>query len=774
MSFRRALPVLLVLLALVLAGALSLLRVVTVRADIADFLPAGRTAATELLMDQLRSGAAASVVLIGIEGAPPEDLARISKALAGTLRGSPTFRTVGNDASGFAEGERDFLLAHRYLLSPAVTAGAFGEPALRDRLNALLQQLYGATAPLAKRFGFSDPVGAWMALAGTWIGTSEVDLRHGVWFARDMDRALLVADAAVSALDPETGRAMLDEIGRAFAAASPREARLLTTGPAVFAVASAEAIRRDVHRVSVLSAILVAGFLIWRHRSAYVLAAAAIPLLAGLMAGVLVTQLAFGFVHAIALGFGATMLGVAADYPLLLIGQRGEAESTRRAARRIWPTMALAAASAVAGLTAMLASSFPGLSQLGLLSAVGLATAALVTRFVLPRLVEDVAFRGQQVTPGWIRAAGALAGLRPWLLAGMAAAAGWLLLAGGPSWQRDLEGLDTASPEARRLDAELRRQLGAPDVRHLIVLSGADIEAVLQASERLATVTGRLVAEGAIGSATLPSDFLPSRRTQAARQAMLPEPAELEARLRRAAAGTPFMPEAFGPFVAAVAGQRTMPPVTFADLERLPVLAARLAPLLGRRGDGWHGLALLGEVRDAAAVSAAVAALGDPSLGHVDLKRETEAMVLSYADEAMLWAGAGAAVLVLVMLACLRHPLMVLRVAAPIVGAGLVTLLVLDLLSVRLTLFHLAALLLMTGVGIDYSLFLARQGIDDADGHARTLGSVLNCSATTLLTFGLLSFCRNPVMSSIGITVAVGVLASVVLAIGLSRPRGAA
>ena len=91
----------------------------------------------------------------------------------------------------------------------------------------------------------------------------------------------------------------------------------------------------------------------------------------GMLAGALAVQLAYGFVHGIALGFGMTMLGVAADYPLLLIGQRRAEETTRAAARRIWPTMLLAAATAALGLTAMLFSGFPGLSQLGLFSAVG-------------------------------------------------------------------------------------------------------------------------------------------------------------------------------------------------------------------------------------------------------------------------------------------------------------------------------------------------------------------------------------------------------------------
>jgi predicted exporter len=81
----------------------------------------------------------------------------------------------------------------------------------------------------------------------------------------------------------------------------------------------------------------------------------------------------------------------------------------------------------------------------------------------------------------------------------------------------------------------------------------------------------------------------------------------------------------------------------------------------------------------------------------------------------------------------------------------------------------------MTGVGIDYALFLNQAEEEgSADQRSRALGSVLNCNATTLLTFGLLAFCRNPVLQGIGVTVASGVLAGVVLTVGLSRPIGPA
>ena len=277
----------------------------------------------------------------------------------------------------------------------------------------------------------------------------------------------------------------------------------------------------------------------------------------------------------------------------------------------------------------------------------------------------------------------------------------------------------------------------------------------------------------AIGGAELPSRYLPSQRTQLARQQDLPAGTELAERVDAAVAGTLFRPTAFDAFQKDVAAQRTLPPVVAADFTS-PPLAARLAPLLFEREGVWYGLAVLTDVSAPGLVRDKVAGLGDANLVYMDLKTEMEQMVTSYTREALGWLALGGGLLLAVLFAALRRPALVLRVGAPIVCAVLVTVAALDLLGIRLTLFHLAALLLMTGVSTDYALFLNQGREASADDDSRTLGSVLNCNATTLLTFGLLAFCRNPVLQGIGVTVATGVLAGIVFAIGLSRPPSTA
>ncbi|HYF09720.1 MAG TPA: hypothetical protein VD970_19035, partial [Acetobacteraceae bacterium] len=138
---RRVLPLLLALGALALALAV-LLRSVEIRGDIVDFLPAPDTPEATFLLDELRGGAGASLLLAGIEGAPRAELARISRAMGERLAGSSHVTLVANGMEGLAEAEREFLFRHRYLLASA----EFDEAALRRSLEDLLDGLRGSAA----------------------------------------------------------------------------------------------------------------------------------------------------------------------------------------------------------------------------------------------------------------------------------------------------------------------------------------------------------------------------------------------------------------------------------------------------------------------------------------------------------------------------------------------------------------------------------------------------------------------------------------------------
>ncbi len=766
------------------------------RADLAEFLPVGGTPASAFLLRELQSGAATTLLLAAIEGeVPREELARLSRETAAALRASGRFAFVGDGTLRPSEEELAFLFRHRYLLSPETQPEAFTAEALRPKLQALLDGLRSAASPLLARFGFADPTGSFLGLATSWLGESRVETFDGAWFAPPRPdappRVLLLARGQGAGLDAEAQGAAIEAFRAAFAAANPpAAARLLLSGPGVFAAEAAPRIRGDVELITTASGLLLAAFLTWRFRSATLLALVAVPLVAATLAGYAMTVAIFGAVHAIALGFGMTMLGVAVDYPILLLTLRREGETMVAAAARIWPSLRLAAAAAAVGLLAMAGSGLPGLVQLAVFAGTGLLTAAATTRWVLPHLAPPGPRIVARPLPAWLVAAlTALQGRRA--LAGLAVlAAGVALLAsGGPTWQRDLAALNPVPAERRALDGELRAQLGAPDVRAVFLLGPAASEAeVLALSESLAEAARPWIAAGRLAGIDLPSRYLPSPATQRARQALLPDQAALEDALRQASAGLPFRPAAFAPFLAGVEESRRLVPLDLPGFAAgAPTIAARLSPLLTRHGAAAWGIAPASGVADPAVLERVVAERGLPGVLFVDVKLEMERLLWAYLRATALWALAGGVAVLALLALGLRRPRRALLLAAPIGGAVLLDLAVLELAGQALNLFHLASLLLLAGLAIDYSLFLADPGADtgsrpilDAAGVGQgprdeglrnprddRLGAVLSCAISTLLTFGLLSFCETPVLRGIGLTVAAGVASAFLLACAL-------
>ena len=115
---------------------------IEIRSDMADFLPRGRSDAARMMLEELRSGAATSLVIFGIEGAPPDLLARISREMTDVLERSGQFVFVNNGGRDLlGSAEQRVLYDHRYLLSSVTTPEAFSVAALRDDMQRLLRGL---------------------------------------------------------------------------------------------------------------------------------------------------------------------------------------------------------------------------------------------------------------------------------------------------------------------------------------------------------------------------------------------------------------------------------------------------------------------------------------------------------------------------------------------------------------------------------------------------------------------------------------------------------
>ncbi len=798
------------------------------RADFSAFLPSQPSAAQQVLVEQLTSGAGGSLLLVGIESASdgqpaaPETarLARLSAQLAARLRQGDVFRSVLNGETAGTEdtGADQLLFRHRYLLSPTVDAAHFSVAGLRDAVQGSIDAIASGSGLLVKRLLARDPTGEMLRLIDRLLPTGGGPaLRDGHWFNADGRIALLLVQTRMGGSDIDAQQRAIERLRGTFATVLADDQRntqpagataqgqqatpqLLISGPGTFAVASRDAIKRAVERLSLVGSLLILSLLYTIYRSVAALLLGVLPVVTAVLAGIAAVSLGFGTVHGITLGFGATLVGEAVDYAIYLFVQRGGAAHGASAAlaadgyaRNFWPTIRLGVLTSVCGFAALLLSGFQGLSQLGLFSIAGIVSAAIVTRWLLPGLLPTN-FQVRNTTALGNRLARMIdrsRRLRVPALALAAAAVAVLLLRGPHLFNAELLSLSPVPIAAQRLDSRLRVDMGAPDVRFLIVLRGRDAQDALQRCERLTSTLDHAIEQGVIGGWQAPCTYLPSVDAQLARRAALPPDVELRARMAQALDGLPLRPATIEPFFADVAAARQSAPLTLADVQGAPFAGALDAMLTevpaGRAGGPvhWNALVQLQPPRpslaagqaspdgiDAAALRARLAPLLDADTVLLDLKTASNDLYRDYLQQALRLSALGLLAIAAVLGFSLRSTRRVLAVGLPLLSAVALVAAGLHLLGVQLSLLHLVGLLLTVAVGSNYALFFDTQsqpGERDPRIHASLSFAVL----TTVAGFGVLAFASVPVLAAIGMTVGPGAVCAWLLSAILSRPADA-
>jgi predicted exporter len=734
-------------------------------ADMSAFMPRHPTPSQKIMVDQLRDGVVSRLILVGVEGAPAPVLAHISKNMAATLRTSPVLVAVNNGEQVGMEKDFDLLWHNRYLLSDAVTPQRYTPAGLKESLSGYLDLLGTPMSGMAQRVLPKDPGGEVIHLLEQLQGEAHPAMQDDVWFSRDGARAMLLVHTKGAGNDIDAQERAVRAIQGAFDAArnalpEAAAAQVRMTGPGVFSVQSRASIRDDAWRLSLIATALVASLLLLLYRSPRVLALGLFPVASGALAGVAAVSLGFGSVHGITLGFGVTLIGEGVDYGIYLFTQIEHNETPQSTLRRIWPTLRLGVLTSVCGFSALLFSGFTGLAQLGLFSIAGLIVAVSTTRWVLPHLLPQgfsvrASTRFSSALMSLVRRAPRA---RIVLIAAVAVAVVFLVIKRDALWNDSLSSMSPVKKESLALDEQLRRDMGAPDVRYMLVLGGNDQEYVLQQGEAVAGAMRKLVAQGLLEGFDMPP--LPSRAVQQNRQAALPDAATAQANLNKALHGLPFRDSTFAPFAQEIAAAKQQPLLDRAAFQGSN-LGLKLDTFLVQRDGGWSLMLPLRGVKDAQGIEQGIRHMSDAAFVLLDMKTESEQMFRDYRHEAAKNAMLGALAIVVLLFVSLRSVRRVVDVSLPLAAAVVSVTTWLVLSGHTLSIFHLIGLLLVVAVGSNYALFFD-QRCTSARDRERTVTSLLFANASTVLGFGLLSFSQSPVLNAIGSTVAAGAVLSLV------------
>lgn len=738
---------------------------IQVSGDLRKFMPEPRTAEQSLLIDELGDGPGSRLLMLAISADEVPVLAEQSRQLAARLRGDARFEWVLNGDSPMAlEDLPEHLLPYRYLLAP-VAEGQFQpgnlQMALQDRVADLASPMGEQLETLLPR----DPTLQLLALLEQQPRTPPVV--EGVWFTPQADQALLLVQTRNAGFDPAGQQQAVDAITTAFATVSAGSpAQLEMTGPGAFAVKIGNQTSGEAKLIGSIDSIGLVLLLLLAYRGWKYPLLGFLPLASAGLAGLCAVAIGFDGVHGITIAFGFTLIGVVQDYPIHFFSHQRPGLSPWANVRALWPTLGTGVVATCIAYLTFLFSGVDGLRQLAVFTITALLTAALATRYLLPALV-DPATR-DMADQAWLQRLWQRIERLPRPRRSLAVVAMLAIavvgLVPGAFWQNDLSRLTPVAEADLQRDGELRNALGAPDVRYLVTVAGADTEQALARSQALLPLLQAQVAQGGLVSFDMAARWLPSAAVQRERQAQLPDAATLEAALAQAVADSPFRADAFAPFLADVQAAREAAPLAVEDLAGTPLAGAVQSLLLQQPGQTVALVTLTG-VEQPEVLAAAVAGSGAT---WVDLKQASESLVAAWRVRVLLALGVALLLLTATVWFALRDVRRVWRVLLPMLMTTLLVLAVLRGLGIELNLFHLIGLILAAGLGLDYGLFFEHAG-DQRAAQLRTLHGLLVCSAMTLLVFSLLATSSIPVLRAIGSTVALGVACNFVLALLVSR-----
>ena len=610
--------------------------------------------------------------------------------------------------------------------------------------------------PLGLRFLVLEKF-SFLNIFGTEL-TPDTSVR-GVFPSPAGQSVLIVLDPEASMTDSGESAKMLEYLDSVISNSIPPGSNFHIVSGHSYAVANAQAIRKDLTVVlSVSLSGILAIFLIfvrvWQGVLVY-----AIPL-AAMLAGTVAAALTGSMVSGITIGFGAVLMGLSVDYGLHVLYAMKRGASPGRALDLVSRPVLFCWLTTSGVFSLLLLSGIPGQRQLAVFTVAGLTAAMILALTVLPVFISQSGF--SRTTPWLPSLRIPSAGSRiPAIAIFFALLLGALLCWPQVRFEGRLQALSMVPDQLAKAEEKIADSWG--DVRGMAMVfsRGHDLNSALsQAWAVFEYLEARLPDERIVSPAPLIppavrqensielwSEFW-SSRSPALKDAIVSQGRDLG-----------FASEAFEPFFEyldtrpakhTVDNLKTMgldgltDMLILKDEDEAAVItlvpdSPAILSLLGRHQDG-----LPEGMQDSRLVSQKLLAQEIASALRTDMSRFLIlAGVLVVALVSLLFRRAGQAFRALVPA---LSGLAALIVAAAVLG-------------MEFNLYSMAATFLVLGLGVDYGIFMT-----SGASHREDLGTrqaVLVSGLTTMAGFGALILADHPALHSIGLTVLLGIAAAI-------------
>ena len=739
----------------------SSLRVVS---DITQFMPSHhKDKSVQLLLDELQKGNTARLLILRLKGIEAKNLAGLSQKIKHQLSSNPAFNLIHNGQNKlapaeFISGEYKTLYKYRYLLSQPTS---FSKESLHSSLENRLTEFRSGINIFKYTFS-SDPQNHFINYLQNLTERANNTHFHGVWFDKEKKSALLLIELNLDDFNLDKQESAINDIYKTIDLLSNnKNLQIDITGTPIMAVKTRAAIQATSKTLSAIALVLMSFLFWWGYKSFRLFFIAMLPLLSAVIAALTMTNMVFQQVHGIIIAFGITLLGVCLDYPVHLFSHLTKSQKPQQTILSIWPTLRLGVITTSLAYLAMLGTGFSGLSQLSVFAITGLMTSLFVTRWIIPAwLQHDIKKPKHQYliflsNLNFSNNQKISAGLLVILFCTITLSVNFNSI-----WSKNISDLSPIPEAAKKLDQELRLSIGAPDVNHVFLLKDNDPEHLLQRTETLVTQLHPLIKENLVKNVFSITDFIPSQKTQHLYQQQLPVSEKIETNLHDALTNMPFNKGIFKKFISDIEQSKHLAPLNIEDALKSP-LGKHLQQDLFFKNNQWHSIIRLTGVQNEALLLHWLDTQPDVKMNYLNLKTATSALMADYQETALFRLFLGAFVLGLILF-LVRSRTRAIMILLPVILAVFLSISIQVALGTHLTLFHILALLLIVGIGLDYSLFFDRRWTSMEDYQHRLHGIFISASST-LITFGILGFSDITVLSALGKTVTFGVMGCFVL-----------
>ena len=629
------------------------------------------------------------------------------------------------------------------------------QQAPESQVTKVLQQLYNPFSGVTGRELKNDPFLLFRDYIASQSGSSaNFTLYQGYLLTQYQGKQYLIirADVAGDAYDTKVQARLPSLTALEKHIQAKFHVKLLHTGTLFYAAYGTQSAKGEISTIGVGSLIGVVLLLLFVYRSTLPLILALLSISCGLLVAFVTTVAVFGKVHLFSLVFGASLIGVSIDYAFHYLTERllnKDKWQPQLALKHIFNAITLGLLTSLIGYLGLLVAPFPGLQQLSLFSVVGLLGAYLSVVCWYPLLAKSPS---KTVIPR-------LEFLRFWLslwqkpkLRFFLPVLLLLFSVGGfynVHFDDDIRQLQAMPDDLKAQESAIKTITGAGQNQLLLLVRAENDELLLQRLENVTKELRQWQEQGIVLNYQSISQYVPSISKQKQNYKLVhslyqSQANDLAEKLNFSKAlsfDRPFIPLLVEDYLASTVSES----LGFLWLDKINGKSAAII--------------MLNQVNNQQVIVDYIDSNNDLTL--LDKANEVSAIFARYRVHISKLLIITYALITLLLIWRYGLTLGFLVIYPPVIAAG-VGLAVTSVVGIPITIFNLLALLLILGIGIDYTLFFAEQ---KELRHAKnTLLAITLSAITTVLSFGLLALSETQAIRGFGVTVLTGIIVAWLLA----------